>query len=189
MTPSASLHHLPPITLASANEAQAPLLSRAQSQLGFVPHMYARMAHAPGLLSTYLQGYGLFRSASGFSPIEQEVVLLTISQVHGCDYCVAAHSMVATRVAQMDAELLNALREGQPVNDPKLAALQALTQDLVLSRGRPCPDRVAAFQAVGHDERQLLQIVLALAVKVISNFSNHAFDTPLDDAFAPFAVG
>ena len=43
------------------------------------PNMYSNMANAPALLSTYSHGYKLFRSESGFRPIEQEVIFLTIS--------------------------------------------------------------------------------------------------------------
>jgi AhpD family alkylhydroperoxidase len=70
-------------------------LQAAQKQYGLVPNMYARMANLPGVLSTYLHGYEAYRKQSGFTPPEQEVVLLTISRENNCEYCVAAHSMVA----------------------------------------------------------------------------------------------
>jgi AhpD family alkylhydroperoxidase len=65
---------------------------------------------APAVLSTYLHGYGLFRSESGLSPTEQEVVFLAASQVNGCDYCTAAHSMIAYKKSGVPAEALAAIR-------------------------------------------------------------------------------
>ena len=67
--------------------------------LGFIPNMYADMANSPSALETYGVGYNFFRSDSGFTPVEQEVVFLTISHENGCEYCMAAHSMVGEKMS------------------------------------------------------------------------------------------
>ena len=54
--------------------------------------------------------------------------------------------------------------------------------------GRPSPDAVQDFLAAGFEERHVLYIVLAIAVKTLSNFSNHAFGTTLDDRFAAYEL-
>jgi uncharacterized peroxidase-related enzyme len=182
------IQQLTSVTLGDASAAQRPLLDGALQKLGFVPDMYANMANAPGLLSTYLHGYGKFRTESGFSPVEQEVVFLSISLVNDCKYCMAAHSMVAAKMSGVPAPVLQAIRQGTPIDDERLSVLFQLTQDLVQSSGRPCPQRVQAFQAAGYTEQQLLYLVLAIATKTLSNYCNHLFGTPLDEAFAPFSV-
>lgn len=73
--------------------------------------MYANMANAPAVLSTYLHRYGLFRSESGMKPAEQEVVFLAVSQVNGCKYCTAAHSMIAFEYAQLSREQRHTLQK------------------------------------------------------------------------------
>jgi AhpD family alkylhydroperoxidase len=150
--------------------------------------MYANMVNAPAVLSTYLHGYGLFRSESGLSPTEQEVVFLAASQVNGCDYCTAAHSMIADKKSGVPAEVLAAIRQGSPIPDTRLAALHALTMQMVTTQGRPAADVLKAFFAAGFEERHVLYIVLALAVKTLSNYSNHAFATEVDPVFAAYAV-
>ncbi|MFQ5467989.1 MAG: carboxymuconolactone decarboxylase family protein, partial [Kiloniellaceae bacterium] len=80
---------LAPRTLDDADPEARGVLEKAKAQVGFIPNMYAGMANSPGLLETYLDGYGRFRNNSGFTPVEQEVVFLTISRANGCDYCVA----------------------------------------------------------------------------------------------------
>jgi alkylhydroperoxidase family enzyme len=72
-------------SLESAPAEAKPLLQAAQKQYGMIPNMYARMAHLPGVLSTYLHGYEAYRKQSGFTPSEQEVVLLTISRENSCE--------------------------------------------------------------------------------------------------------
>lgn len=176
------------LTLGQLTPDQAPgasreLLDAARAQMGRVPNMYAEMAHSPGLLGTYRFGYDQFRSGSGFSPAEQEVVLLAISRFHGCGYCVAAHSSIADR-NKVPAEVTDAIRDGKPVPDARLAALADFTVAMVETRGLPEAGDLDAFLAAGYTEQQVLSVILAIAVKTISNYTNHLFDTPLDAGFA-----
>lgn len=184
----AFIQNLQPIDHASAQGAQKAILDIALSQVGFIPNMYANMANVPGVLSTYLHGYDLFRKQSGLKPAEQEVVFLAISQTNGCKYCTAAHSMIADKMSGVPSDVLQAIRAGQPIPDVRLAALFALTQDLVKNLGQPSPAKVQAFLDAGFDESHLLNIILAVAVKVLSNYSNHAFGTEVDERFAAYKV-
>lgn len=179
---------LAPVSHAAAEGQQKQILDEALKQVGFIPNMYANMVNAPAVLSTYLHGYGLFRGESGFAPAEQEVVFLAVSQANGCTYCAAAHSMIADKVSGVPAPVLSAIRQGQAIPDAKLAALYALTQEMVQTNGRPNQGSVAAFLDAGYQESHILYIVLAIAVKVLSNFSNHAFGTELDSRFAAYKV-
>ncbi|MBD3895845.1 carboxymuconolactone decarboxylase family protein [Halomonas sp. ML-15] len=178
---------LAPQTLDNADERARPLLEQANAKLGFVPNMYAGMAKAPGVLDTYLHGYELFREASGFTPPEQEVVFLTISRLNGCGYCMSAHSMLADKMSQVPADVLEAIRDDKPIPDQRLAALSAFTSVMFESRGKPANEDVTAFLAAGFEEQHILQIVLAMAVKTLSNYANHVNHPELDDAFAGHA--
>ncbi len=176
-----------PKTLDTADDKARPLLEGANEKMGFVPNMYAGMAKAPGVLSTYLHGYELFRNDSGFAPPEQEVVFLTISRLNGCGYCMSAHSMLADKVSGVPAEVLEAIREGRPIPDARLAALAEFTRVMFESRGMPRQADVEAFLAAGFEEQQVLQVVLALAVKTLSNYANHVNHPEVDAAFADHA--
>lgn len=177
-----------PLTPETAEPAAAAALEGAQQKLGFVPNMYGFMAHAPDLLTTYLAGYAGFRSGGGFTPAEQETVFLAVSQANGCDYCVAAHSMIAAKVSKVPEGSIVALREGTVLPEARLQALAAFTRTMVRTQGRPSAADVEAFLAAGFTPRHVFAVILAIAVKVMSNFSNHLTDTPLDAAFAPFAL-
>jgi len=182
------LHSLRAIDPASAQGPQKDILDLAVKQVGFLPNMYANMANAPAVLSTYLHGYALFRTESGLTPAEQEVVFLAVSQVNGCTYCTAAHSMIADKKSGVPAPVLAAIRAEAPIPDARLAALHTLTIDMVRTQGRPSAEAVNDFLAAGFKEQQFLYIVLAIAVKTLSNYSNHAFATPVDDVFSAYRV-
>lgn len=175
---------LAPQTLDNAGPEARAVLEKAKAQVGFIPNMYARMANSPGLLATYLDGYAQFRQQSGFTPVEQEVIFLTISRENGCEYCVSAHSALADNAAKVPKPITDAIRDGAPVPDAKLSALSRFTRVMVLKRGLPDRGDVDGFLSAGYGERQILEIVLAIAVKTLSNYANHLFHTPLDEVFA-----
>lgn len=175
---------MPPLSDNDADSLAAARLREARAKLGFVPNMYGVMANSPGLLDTYVHGYDRFRTLSGFTPAEQEVVLLTISRENGCTYCVAAHSFIADKMSGVPETVTNAIRDGKPIPDARLAALHEFTRTLVVKRGLPDKADVAAFLGAGYSERLILEVVLAIAVKTLSNYSNHLFHTPVDEAFA-----
>jgi uncharacterized peroxidase-related enzyme len=175
---------LPAVSPSEAEPLALNRLEEARNKLGFIPNMYSVMANSPGLLDTYIHGYNRFRESSGFTPAEQEVVLLAISRENGCTYCVAAHSFIADKMSGVPAEITDAIRDGRLISDPKLAALHDFTRTMVLRRGLPSKADVSEFLAAGYNERQILEIVLAISVKTLSNYANHLFHTPLDTMFA-----
>ena len=176
--------NLSPISLDRAEGEAKDILEKARAQVGFIPKMYEGMVNSPGLLQTYLDGYATFRGKSGFSTVEQEVIFLTISKVNGCSYCMAAHSFLADKASKVPTPVTDAIRDGNPIDDPKLAALSAFTTTMVVDRGLPSKADVQAFVAAGYSERSILEIILAISVKTISNYSNHLFHTDVDEVFA-----
>ncbi len=180
--------NLPLQTPETAQDGAAEILKLAESQLGFVPNLYASMANMPAILICYSRGYEKFRETSGFNPAEQETVFLSASHTNGCRYCLAAHSMVADKMQGMDAAVIAALRIGGIVPDTKLNALATFTREMVSSRGRPSSDHIAAFFEAGYDNTAVLGIILGVSVKTLSNYVNIISETPLDAAFADYVV-
>jgi uncharacterized peroxidase-related enzyme len=172
-------------SVGDADEKGRELLQKAKSQLGFVPNMYAGMVNSPGLLATYMDGYERFRKDSGFTSAEQEVVFLTISRFNSCEYCLAAHSFLADQMSKVPRPVTDAIRDDQPVPDAKLAALSTFTTLMLATRGLPSTAGVQAFLDAGYSERRILEIVLGIAVKTLSNYANHLLHTPVDSVFAP----
>ncbi|PQO24540.1 alkylhydroperoxidase [Rhodobacteraceae bacterium WD3A24] len=179
---------LPPVDETNAEGAAKSLLDQAQAAVGMVPNMYRSMANSPGVLETYMTGYGLFRESGQFTPPEQETVFLTVSRENGCDYCMAAHTMIARNKSGVSQEDTDALRAGTALPDPKLDALSRFTAHMVQTRGRPEPEKVEAFKAAGYSDRHVLEIILAIAVKTLSNYSNHIARHEVDPAFAEYKV-
>jgi len=188
MTSHYIFKNLQAVPLSSASEVQASILNKAKKQVGFIPNMYSNMVNLPAYLDSYLHGYGLFREQSDLSLAEQEIVFLAISKANDCHYCMAAHSTLAANYSGVAEEVLTAIRNGEVINDNKLAALYAMAVEINNSRGRPADNIVKTFLQEGYSEPHLLAIILAVSVKVLSNYSNHLFDTEVDKTFLAYKV-
>jgi uncharacterized peroxidase-related enzyme len=171
------------VTIERAEPLARATLESAKQKMGMIPNMYSYMANAPGLLETYRVGYELFRQGSGFTAVEQEVVFLSISFENGCEYCMAAHSFLADVQSKVPTAVTEALRNGADIPDPKLRALSRFTRIMVRKRGVPKQADLDLFRAEGYSDAQVLQIILAIGVKTLSNYTNHVCGTELDTPF------
>ena len=164
----------------SAPASVKPILEGAKNKLGFVPNLYAGMANSPATLEAYLALSGFFEKTS-LSPTEKQIVYLATSVENGCEFCVAAHSVIAKKMMNVPAEIVDALRACRLPTDPKLAALAEFTLAVVRERGwvaeSPAFDR---FLAVGYTRVQALEVVLGVSQKILSNYANHLLETPVN---------
>ena len=128
---------------------------------------------------------GLFDKTS-LSPTERQVVLLAISAENECTYCVSAHTVIA-QMQDVDADAVEAIRTGEPIPDDKLEALRRFAVEVVTTRGWPSDQTKQTFHEAGYSEAQALEVILGVGMKTLSNYTNHAADTPLDSPFADAA--
>ncbi len=176
---------VPTLTPETAPEACRDLLSAVNKKLGFNPNLLGKMANAPSVLKAYLQLSELFTQTS-LSPVQRHVVLLSISRGNSCHYCMAAHTAMA-KMDGVDQHVIEALRDGKPIGDEALDALAQLAVELVEYRGWPKPETLDRFLAAGYTQAQVLEVILGVAFKTLSNYCNHVLETEVDPQFAPHA--
>ncbi len=165
-------------TPADALAESAQLLNSAVEQFGMIPNLEGVMAAAPALLETYLKGFDLFQKTS-LTAIEQQIVYQTANFENNCEYCVPWHTLLS-RNAGMSPTDIWALRQGSQLSDAKHEALRVFTQSLIRNRGNLCPADLSDFFAAGYTERHGMEVVLGLAIKTMSNYTNSIAQTPLD---------
>ena len=168
----------------SAPEGSKPLLENSLKAFGMVPGLHGVLASAPKALEGYQVLHQLFTETS-FNEDELTVVWQTINVEHACHYCVPAHTGIANMM-KVDEAITEALRNETPLADEKLEALRTFTLSVVRNRGNVTQEDLDAFYAVGYGEQQVLEVILGLAQKTISNYTNHIAHTPVDDAFKKF---
>jgi uncharacterized peroxidase-related enzyme len=165
----------------SAPEASKAMLRNAQQTYGFVPNLFAGMAESPALLEGYLALSAIF-DKTALSHTERQIIMMTANRLNGCHYCMAAHSVVA-QMQGVAPDVVAALRSGAAIADPKLEALRAFTARVLDSRGWPSEADLAALSGAGYTRQTVLEVVLGLGMKLLSNTTNHIAQTPLDPAF------
>lgn len=174
---------LPLVEFDTAIELQKELLSITKKEFRMIPNMYKAMANTPILLKTYMDASKGFRTQSNFSATEQEIIFLTISVENNCSYCMAAHSLIADLVSKVPPNITDAIRNGGEIPDTKLKSLYEFTLIMVNERGNPSNEDVKSFFESGYNEKHILDIILAISIKTISNYTNHIFQTEVDPAF------
>jgi len=161
------------------------LLDESLKSWGMIPNLHAVMAEAPNVLKAYKSLHDLFQGSS-FNNDELTVIWQTINVEHECLYCVPAHTSIA-KMMNVDDAIIDSLREGRELADNKLQILQQTTLALIRDRGIPDKAVITAFYQAGYENRQLLEIVLGISQKIMSNYINHLAETPLDEVFAEFS--
>ncbi|WP_298498200.1 carboxymuconolactone decarboxylase family protein [uncultured Algibacter sp.] len=168
----------------TAPEEAKPFLEKSQKAYGMIPGLHGVLAGAPKILEAYQTLHELFTQTS-FNEEELTVVWQTINVEHACHYCVPAHTGIA-KMMKVDDEITEALRNEIPLENPKLEALRAITLSIVRNRGNVSQEELNAFYEAGYGEAQVLEIILGLSQKTISNYVNHIANTPVDAGFKKF---
>lgn len=165
-------------TVDTAPAAARPIFEGVKAAFGFVPNLQSYMAESPELLAGYTALWDLF-SKTSLTAHEQQVVYLTANFENECHYCMAGHTTLA-KMQKMDAGVIAALRAGTPLPDARLEALHRFATLVVRNRGWVDTAEVDAFLAAGFTRQNVLEVVLGVATKVMSNYTNHIVHTPLD---------
>ena len=168
----------------TAPAASKPRLDVAVNAFGMVPNLIGVLAESPETLEAYQTLHSLFEKSS-LSTTEKNVVWLTINVEHNCHYCVPAHTAIA-HMQKVDAGVIDALRNAAPLPDAKLEALRQFTLKVVRQRGEVSDAEVATFLAAGFTKRNVLDVLIGVSQKVISNYTNHLAHTPVDAPFRKF---
>lgn len=166
----------------TAPEASRPLLEKVQAGYGFLPSVYGIFAESPVATSAYIHITEQLKAHGALTPQDQQIAMLVVSETHGCEYCVAAHSMVAG-MAQVPPETVEALRNGDLPADAKQAALVRFVKSAIEHRGHVPEAEQQAFLDAGYTTRHVLDVMSILALKTLSNYTNHLAHPPLDTPF------
>lgn len=175
--------NFPSHDLDTAPEASKPLLEKSQKAFGRLPGLHKVLAESPQAYEGYQVLHKLF-TETDFDADELTVVWQSINVEHGCHYCVPAHTGIA-KMMKVSDELSNALRDEAPLPSAKLEALRTFTIQMVRERGNVSDAQMQAFFDAGYGHRAVLDVILGLAQKTMSNYINHVAQTPVDAVFTP----
>ena len=161
-----------------ANQA---IFDQLKKGLSFVPNLYATFAHSETALGTYL---ALQNAKSSLPPKAREVINLVVSQVNNCEYCLAAHTALGKMLGFTDEQIIE-IRKGTASFDQRLDVLAILVKNIVVDRGHANQLFVQAFFDAGWSEANLIDVIVVIGDKVISNYLHGTTKVPVDFPAAP----
>ena len=170
-------------TIETAPESSKEILAGALKAYGFIPNLYGIMAEAPAALKAY-SGLSNNFEQSSFNATEKQIILLATSYVNGCNYCMAVHSTIG-QMFKVPQDIIDALRTNKPIADLKLEVLRKFANAVAEKRGWVAQEETEGFLSAGYSKSQLLEVIVGVTQKTLSNYINHIVKTPLDAAFQP----
>ncbi|MGD9000780.1 MAG: hypothetical protein PVF75_10220 [Granulosicoccaceae bacterium] len=167
----------------SGNNEIKAVLNKVQEHYRFVPNALAAMAESPQSVLAYLALDDLVHNNS-LTDEQRHVAFLTISREYNCEYCVAAHTAFA-QMGNVDGGTVQNLRESNPLDDPKLDALQKFVTAMVHTGCNVSDGEINEFLSHGYRRCHILDIITMIANKLIAIFANRVMGTDLDEMLQP----
>jgi len=163
----------------TATGATAEIYAQIKTTAGKVPNTFAVLgALAPAALNAMLAADGVLASGS-LSKQDQETIKLLVSEIAGCDYCVAAHSLLG-KMSGLNTDTLKRIRAGEPTGDARRDALTGFVRTLQETHGTISQEAYSAIKAAGYRDAQLVEIALAIVIVSFTNLFNRINDTVID---------
>ncbi|MDH4468939.1 MAG: carboxymuconolactone decarboxylase family protein [Bacteriovoracaceae bacterium] len=176
------MKHLSPQTIETAPEGSKETLRNIQKGYGFIPNLMGTFANSPSVLNGYLAMEGAWEKSS-LSAKERQFILLATSVQNHCNYCKAAHSTILKSMMKVEAELVSAVRDGSTLKDSKLNALVNFTKEVVGERGYVSENTKSEFLKNGFNEVQMMEVIIGVALKTVSNYIDHLNPVEIDGGF------
>jgi AhpD family alkylhydroperoxidase len=161
---------------AEVSESNQGIFDKLQKGLGFVPNLYAYFAKSETALGDYL---AFQNRKSTLRAKEREVVNLVTSQINGCRYCQSAHTVLGKMNGFTDEQILE-IRKGAASFDGKLDALAKFTASVVENRGHASEEAKETFFAAGYNEANMIDVVIVVGDKIISNYIHNLTGFEID---------
>ncbi|WP_210521382.1 carboxymuconolactone decarboxylase family protein [Hymenobacter terricola] len=153
-----------------------------QSAFGMVPNLYATIGYSENALTSYL-AFQNAQAKGSFSAREREAVFLAVSQVNGCEYCLAAHTAIGKMNGFSDEDTVQ-LRAGTHA-DAKLGTITRLAASITKTHGHPSAQLLEDFFALGYGEKALIDLITLVADKTLANYVHNITQVPVDFPAAP----
>ena len=163
-------------TRSEVSPANQGIFDNLQKGLGFVPNLYATFALSETALGDYL---AFQNRKSTLRAKERELINLVVSEVNDCLYCLSAHTVLGKMNGFSEDQILE-IRSGEASFDAKLDALAKFVRDTTIRRGKPAAESVEQLFAAGYSQANVMDILIVIGDKIISNFLHGVTQIPID---------
>ena len=151
-------------TLDTVPEGSKKILEAVNTKYKFIPNALAVYAESPTLLDSYVTLSAIFEKSS-LNETERQIILMTNSIENVCGYCTAAHTTIS-KMSGVPDDVIESVRAGKPINDPKLEALRKFSIIINKTRGWASAEQVEEFLNAGYSKQTILEAVFCFCTSV-----------------------
>ena len=169
----------------SAPQTTKATLVKVKGMYGMIPNLYGYLAESPVALNAYLHINEQLMKHSSLTPVQVQVALLAISEVNGCEFCIAAHSWVGSTLKASE-QTVAAIRDGGEIEDTQDRALVNLVRAVVSERGHIDDGVLAEFLGAGFSKENMFDLLVCNMLKSLSNYTNHITKTEINPELEAF---
>ncbi|HEY8965922.1 MAG TPA: carboxymuconolactone decarboxylase family protein [Candidatus Methylacidiphilales bacterium] len=174
------MSRLAPIAPETAEGQTAEIFAKLKKQIGAVPNIFRSLAVHPQALGAYLN---IESGATTLSGADKQAIALATGEINGCEYCLAAHTLIGKGFG-LSLEETKKIRQGG-ATDPKRNALVRLVNEIVENRGRVSQGAYQAFLDAGYTAAQIPEVLLVVTQNLFTNYFNNLNGTEVDFPAAP----
>lgn len=159
------------------------LEKKYMDRFNFVPNLAKQLFTHPQIARIYTDGALDLTDHGLLTEDERQIVYLTISAFNECHYCTAAHTFLAKDLAKLDEEQIKAVKSGKATGNERYDHLSAATRLILEKRGHLNKNEIKKLMFNGIDQVQVYEIIGQIALKTITNYTNHIAKTKIDNSF------
>jgi len=157
-------------------EAQL-IFDSIQKGMGKVPNLYATIGYSATALKAFLDFSEAFNK-SAFTPKEREAIYLVVSEVNNCNYCLSAHTLMATMKGFTKDDTI-AFRKGVST-DKRINTIIQLAKSLAENKGKADEAVLQNFFDEGFDETALMDLIGLVTLRTFTNYVYANTQIPVD---------
>ncbi|MEZ8303347.1 carboxymuconolactone decarboxylase family protein [Vibrio splendidus] len=180
------MSNLPLVAPTSASGAQEALYKQINGAFGAVPNMFQTIGNSSAALESMWTSFGALGKGVLGAKLGEQIAVL-VADINRCEYCLAAHTVLGKNAGVSEDEI-TAAQAGKS-SDPKVQAALNFASKLVVERGQVSQADVNAVRNAGFSDEEVAEILAHVALNIFTNYTNVAFDVPVDFPKVSFISG
>lgn len=144
---------------------------------GKVPNLYATIGHSANALNSYMT-FVQAQARGSFRIKEREAIYLIVSQLNGCQYCLASHTLSAIKNGWTEEQTVS-LRAGT-FPEAKWQVIYKLIQSVIEHKGEVDEDLLNLFFELGYKETALMDLMALISIMSFTNYVYRLTKIPID---------
>lgn len=159
-----------------APDAQT-IYDQFQQSMGKMPNLYATIGYSANALASYTQ-YVKAQVKNTFHARDREGIYLIVSELNGCEYCLASHTASAVKAGWKEEDTLLVRAGTHP--DKKWQVIYRIVRSAIENKGAVDDNLVKAFYELGFNEAALIDLFVLINVMSFTNYVFRLTQIPID---------